>query len=169
MSDTLQRDQVCALAKTSPTKALDKARGIKGPWFRAQALSWVARFTDSNPVGIAALAAKAAAACDDEYERSAVRAWEVAALAERGERAVAKRSLAEALRSARRIQPASSRSEALLLLMQAAFKIDASEARSVHKTLTDLCPASEHWRCKRAIRDADEMIAGKSEAREFFR
>lgn len=84
MSATLQRDQACLLARSDPRKALEKAKSVSEPWFRAQALAWVVRFTDADPREIATLAAKAAAEGADDYQRSAVRAWEVAALGERG-------------------------------------------------------------------------------------
>ena len=79
MSATEQRDQTSEIAKQNPSKALEKARGIRDPWFKAQALSWVARFTDGDSVAIAREAANAASDCDDQYKRTAVRAWEIAA------------------------------------------------------------------------------------------
>ena len=168
MSATLQRDQATALAKTDPKKALEKARSVGEPWFRAQALSWVARFTDGDPGAIAAQAAKAALECDDDYKRSAVRSWEIAALAERDCKSKAKRSLEEAIRLARSVHPPSSRSEAIFSLLQAAFAIGEGEVRTVYSTLVESCPASEHWRCKRAIRDATKMINGQLKPRAFF-
>jgi hypothetical protein len=168
MSATLQRDQAGALAKTNPKKALDKARTVSEPWFRAQALSWVARFTDADPVSVARQASKAASECDDDYKRSAVRSWEVAALAEREFTSEARTALNEALKVARTVQPISSRSEALFHLFQAAFAISDSEAGKVNSILTDTCPADAHWRCKRAIRDAAKMINGELQPRKFF-
>ncbi len=168
MSATLQRDQASALAKTNPKKALEKARSIAEPWFRAQALSWIARFTDGDPVAIAAQAAKAALECDDNYKRSAVRSWEIAALAGRDCKSKAKKSLDEAVQLAKSVQLLSSRSEALFDLFQAAFTIGESEARAVYSILDESCPASEHWRCKRAIRDATHMINGQLKPRDFF-
>lgn len=168
MSATLQRDQASALAKTNPKKALEKARSVSEPWFRAQALSWVARFTDGDPVAIAKQAAKSAAECDDDYKRSAVRAWEIAALAERGFTSEAKRALNQAVKIARTVQPTSSRSEALLDLFQAAFSIDHTEAEKVQLILGETCPPSEHWRCKRANRYAATMVSGENEPRKFY-
>ncbi|MCC7336405.1 MAG: hypothetical protein IT422_15050 [Pirellulaceae bacterium] len=138
------------------------------PWFRAQALSWVARFTDAAPEPIAAQAANAAAACDDDYKKSAVRAWEIAALAERKCHKNAKRALREAVETARQVQPSASRSEALLLLMQAAFMIDRDTAANVGNALTQCCPISDHWRCKRAATHASQMLEGKLEPRKLF-
>jgi hypothetical protein len=168
VSATLQRNHASTLAKSNPKKALDQARKVHEPWFRAQALSWVARFTDGDPVAIASEAARAAQECGDDYGKSAVRAWEVAALAERGSAAEARRSLSEALKLAKSVESMSSRSEALLLLMQAAFRIGRDEAMRAYALLKESCPVEEHSRCKRAVRDAERMISGTQEPRPFF-
>jgi hypothetical protein len=169
MSATLQRDQACALAKSHPKQALAKAKSVSEPWFRAQALSWVARFTDSDPVAVAKLAAKAASECEDDYKRSAVRAWEVAALAERDLPEPAERALKAAVAVAEKVQLASSRSEALLSLFQAAFALGRHRAEWVRERLDATCPESEHWRCKRARKEAGQMLEGESQPRAFFR
>jgi hypothetical protein len=106
--------------------------------------------------------------CDDDYKRSAVRAWEIAALAERKCLTEARNSLREALALAKRIQPPSSRSEALLLLLQAAFRIGPENAAKVYETLKASCHAEEHWRCKRALRDGGMMISEELQPRSFF-
>lgn len=168
MSSNLQRDQASALAKSNPKHALAKAKDVSEPWFRAQALAWVARFTDSDPVATAKLAAKAASECDDDYKRSAVRAWEVAALAERDEPSHAERTLKAAVSVAEGVQPISSRSEALFLLFQAAFFIGRKHAEWVCGRLDATCPEADHWRCKRARGDARQILEGSSEARLFF-
>lgn len=168
MSATNQRDQVSSLAKSNPQKALVQARDIGEPWYRAQALSWVARFTDDDPVSVASEAAKAAKKCEDNYKRSAVRAWEVAALAERDCSLEAQKRLSEALFLTKRVEPISSRSEALLLLLQAAFSIDKKAAEKVYGILQASCPIEENWRCKRAVRDGEKMISGELRPRPFF-
>ena len=168
MSATLQRDHASTLAKSNPKKALAQARKVNEPWSRSQGLSWVARFTDGDPVAVACEAAKAARDCEDDYKRSAVRAWEIAALAERDCTREARKSLSEALAVAKRVEPMSSRSEALLLLFQAAFKISRGEAERVYEILKASCPVDEHWRCKRAVRDGERMLSGKLEPRAFF-
>jgi hypothetical protein len=168
MSATVQRDQAATLAKSNSKKGLAQARRVKEPWFRAQALSWVARFTDGDPIAIASEAAKAAQECEDDYKKSAVRAWEIAALAERACTKEARKSLNDALTLAKRVEPMSSRSESLLLLLQAAFKIGPDEARKVYEILTVSCPVDEHWRCKRAVRDGGKMISGGRPPRRFF-
>ena len=168
MSATLQRDHANTLARSEPKRALDRARKVNKPWFRAQALSWVARFTEGDPVAIAAEAANAATRCEDDYKRSAVRAWEIAALAERGFTSAARASLREALALAKTVEPISSRSEALFLLLQASFTIGRDEANRVYEVLRTSCPVDEHWRTRRAVRDAGKMISGDLAPRPFF-
>lgn len=168
MSATLQRDQATALAKSDPTLALAKAKSVSEPWFRAQALAWVARFTDADPLTLAKMAAKAASECDDDYKRSAVRAWEIAALAERNLVADARKALKAAVRVAENVHLASSRSEALFLLFQAASSISREDAASVLGRLDALCPEEEHWRCRRARRDAHKMMEEGATPRPFF-
>jgi hypothetical protein len=168
VSATLQRNNACTLAKSNPKKALAQARKVNEPWFRAQALSWVARFTDGNPVAIACEAAKAAQECEDDYKKSAVRAWEIAALAERGCAREARKSLSDALALGKCVEPMSSRSEVLLSLLQAAFRINRDEAERVYEILKASCPVNEHWRCKRAVRDGGRMFSGELTPRSFF-
>jgi hypothetical protein len=168
VSAALQRDHASTLAKSNPKKALDQARKVNEPWFRAQALSWVARFTDGDPVAVAAEAAKAARECEDDYKKSAVRAWEIAALAERDCTTEARKSLTEALALGKSVTPISSRSEALFILLQAAFRIGPAQAKKAYEVISASCPADEHWRCKRAVRDGGKMISGELEPRPFF-
>jgi hypothetical protein len=168
MSATNQRDEVEKLAKVNPGDALNKALEIHDPWFRAQALSLVARFTDADPSTIAADAGRAAMECDDDYKRSAVRAWEISALAERGLILQARQVLDEAVALAQTVTPQSSRSEALHLLVQAAFRITRDDAQRAYQVLATSCVADEHWRCKRAIRDGKAMLEGKSQPRQFY-
>lgn len=68
MNATRQRDQVITLAKSDTALALALAREIIDPWFRAQALCWVTRFSASNTLAIASEAARASLECDDSYK-----------------------------------------------------------------------------------------------------
>jgi hypothetical protein len=141
---------------------------VDDPWFRAQGLSWVARFTDGDPVAIACEAAKAAQGCEDGYKKSAVRAWEIAALAERGCVREARKSLSDAVALGKCVEPMSSRSESRFFIHKAAFRIGRDEAEEVYEILRSSCPVDEHWRCKHAVRDGAEMLSGKFEPRPFF-
>lgn len=168
MSATLQRDQAAALAKSFPDKALIKARGIDDPWFRAQALAWVARYTPGKAIAIAREAARAADACDDAYKQTAVRAWEIAALAETGHFIEATKSWKAALAKSREILPLSSRAEALIHLAQAAASIGPTQRDHTTDELIAACGSDTHWRCKRAVRDAAELKQGAQQPRPFF-
>jgi hypothetical protein len=168
MSASLKRDQAIALARVSPGKALVKAKEIGEPWYRAQALSHVGRRVEGDALVVFRMAAKAAAECDDDYKRSAVRAWEIAGLAERQLVAEARKALGAAVKAAEGVLPFSSRSEAIFLLFNAAFAIGREEAGWVLEVLELVCPEGEHWRCRRALRDARVMMDGRSRARDFF-
>jgi hypothetical protein len=134
MTPTQYRDEVAQLAKTDTTKAAEIAEQINGPWFQAQAWSHLARYAD-RPLQFSRKAAKSASLCKDNYQKSAVRAWEIAALAERDYASQARKSLADALNLSETAEPAPSRAEALFLLFQAAFKISIGAARSTLERL----------------------------------
>ena len=166
MTPTGSRDQAATTAKTDLATAAEIAKGIKDPWFQSQAWSHLARYAD-RPLQFSRKAAKSASSCKDDYQKSAVRAWEIAALAERGYLTQADEALTEALELGKIAEPVSSRAEALLLLFQAAFKISVEEARSVAELLNTFCD-SGHWRVRRAKRAAGLMLQGKMRPREFF-
>ncbi|HJT13653.1 MAG TPA: hypothetical protein VJ790_13620 [Dongiaceae bacterium] len=50
MSPTDARDEAIALAKTDTATALVRARAIADPWFRSQAIAWIARFAAAAEV-----------------------------------------------------------------------------------------------------------------------
>src|SRR5688572_5848052 len=134
MTPTRYRDEVVQLAKTNVLKATEVAKKIDDPWFQAQAWSHLARHAD-KPLPFANKAAKSAAQGRDDYQRSAVRAWEIAALGERKLTVQARRSLTEALELAASVIPESSRAEALVLLFHAAFKVSKQDAAAVAEVL----------------------------------
>jgi len=166
MTPTQYRDQVAQLAKTDVAKAAEIAERISDPWFQAQAWSHLARHAD-RPLQFARKAAKSAARAKDDYQRSAVRAWEIAALAECGYNMQSRQSLIESVELAELITPVSSRAESLLLLFQAAFKISKEDAAMVAEILRNSC-SSAHWRAVRARRDATRMLKDEISPREFF-
>jgi hypothetical protein len=166
MSSTHSRDQIAQLAKTDPARAAQIAKKINDPWFQAQAWSHLTRYAD-DPVRFSRKAAKSASETRDDYQRSAVRAWEVAALAERKFHEQARRSLSEAVELAFSVTPVSSRAESLFLLFQAAFKISTEDASKVAEALNASC-ASPDWRAERARKAAVSMLKGEMPPREFF-
>lgn len=166
MTPTRYRDQVAQLAKTDTAKAAEIAKKISDPWFQAQAWSHVARYAD-RPLQFSRKAAKSATHGKDDYQRSAVRAWEIAALAERNYSTQARRSLTEAVELAQTVWQVSSRAEALLLLFQAALKISIEDARRTAEIIQS-ASTSDHWRAKRARKDVKLMLNGEMAPREFF-
>lgn len=168
MSTPHQRDQAFRLAKTEPQKALKIARGITDPWYQSQALAAVTRFTDDNAQTIAKEASKSALKCKDEYQRCAVHAWIIAALAERDLLGEARDMLKLTLRNVPAISSLCSRAEALLLLLNAAASVDDNEERQVYDRLVRDCGTDKHWRCKRAVKDATAIIERARPPRPFF-
>lgn len=80
----------------------------------------------------------------------------------------ARERLSDILATARHIVPASSRSEALLLLLQAGAKIADEDAEKAYEVMKTSCHPEEHWRCKRALRDGAKIIVGELQPRPFF-
>lgn len=165
---TVLRDRSQELAKIDPQAALQLARAIDVSWYRSQALSWIARYSECEAIEIAMEAAAVAASGNDAYQRVAVRAWEIAALAERGLLEEAQRSLKDALVAAQLVEPRASRAEALILLLHAALHIGEAEGNHVFAELVSMCGGNCHWRCKRALRDAHKLCSGETKPRKFF-
>lgn len=162
------RNHAILLAATRPDDALRIARKISEPWFKAQALAHIIMYVDKDQVlKLAKETAKAAAEGDDDYKRSAVRAWEIGALVHRGFINQAIHSLHSAVSVAKKVTPPSSRSEALDTLLGAAFQISERHAREVYDTLKATCPVEEHWRCKRAVRDGLKYFTGALKPRVY--
>lgn len=166
MTPTELRTQVAEFSKKDPATAAAIAAKIGDPWFRAQAWAHLARFGD-DPVGSARNSAEAALECPDDFQRSAVRAWEIVALAERGQLDLARRSLSEAVLTAQRSEPVGSRAEAFVLLFQASFRISHAEMELVAGAFQRSC-ISDHWRVVRALKYFADVLNGETIPRPFF-
>jgi hypothetical protein len=166
MTPTRYRDQVAQLAKVDVEKAVAVTKNISDPWFEAQAWSHLARYAE-KPLLFSKRAAKAAEQTKDDYQRSAVRAWEIAALAERKYSLQARRALTEAVELAVLVTPIGSRAESLLLLLQAAFKISKVDAEMVSDAFEASCTV-KHWRVSRAKKQVALMLSDQMPPREFF-
>ena len=159
MTDSTLRDQVARQARTDPAAALTLARQIPDPWYRTQALAWVARFSpDQAVLPIAAESLHSAASGHDTYQQLAATAWPLRALIERGHHQTAARELQKILARESSITPPSSRSQALFLMLQAVFAL-GSEVRSdlalrLHRIQAD----AGHWRTRRNLLDALAML-----------
>ena len=153
------RDAVTMLVHSDIAAAERRAIAITDPWYRAQALAWVARYAPEDEVTrLARLSLDAAASCDQAYQQAAGAAWIVRALLERGRRDEALLMLEMALHSVPRIAPASSRSEALFLLLQAAFEVGEDVRRSLLFAISEVHDRDAHWRITRNYEDALAML-----------
>jgi len=153
------RDAAIALVHTDIAKAEARAAAVDDPWYRAQALAWVARYAPEHDViRIARRALQAAADCADPYQQAGSTAWVVRALLERGLRDDALTMLELALQSVPRIDRTASRSEALFLLFQAAFAVGEDVRRSLVFALAEAYDADPHWRVERNFLDALRML-----------
>jgi hypothetical protein len=101
------------------------------------------------------------------YKAVAVAAWPLRAMLERGHHEVAKRELARLLESMPRIEPESSRSEALFYLYQAAFPMGDDVRERIARALVELANKEDaHWRTRCNVIDALAMLATASPALE---
>lgn len=148
--------------------ALRIARKIDDPGDRAKALAWVARYTKDDVVEIAREAAQAAKGGTDGFQRSIVRAWEIAALAERGKHRAARIAVEEAVHQTRWASPPGSRAVALSMILQAAVRIDEQAAAVVVKEINAALGDETYWRCKRAVKEARQIMSGEYPPRTFF-
>jgi hypothetical protein len=160
MNPTHERGHAENLAGHDPLKALNLARRVSDPWYRAQALSYVAWRTPEKCVEIAQEAATSAANASTLFERTAVRVWEIEALARCGYESEAINSLEESVESAVQIEPPSARSECLFRLLEASFRFGDSVFQPVYGRLVSSCDPTDHWRCAVNIKRAKQLQAG---------
>ncbi len=154
------RSRVFALARTDSAAAIVLAESIEMPWYRCQAFAAVARFApDVDVETVAGRSLAAAADCGDDYLRAAVAAWPIRALLERDRVAAARAALGIARERAKTAWPASSRAEALILLMRAALAIDAETRESFVEEIAALHGTDGFWRVGRALVDAIGLLA----------
>jgi hypothetical protein len=157
------RDRAAALAKFDASAALREAREVSDPRYRAQALAYVARFAPESEIEpIAEEAFDACRRCPDPYQQAASAAWPLCALVERGAVGRAREALAVVLAEPQRIEPASSRSEALFLLFQACFALGAQSREALARRLVAAHREARHWRSRRNLIDALVMLDGSA-------
>lgn len=140
MSATAERDIACNIAKTDFAKALLLARKVSLPWFRCQALSYVARYApDEQVVPRAEEAIAAAFASTEPYIQVAATAWPLRALIERNQVQKAVTLLPQILTLSPQIEPEISRGDALFLLWEALFPIGGKTRQSMTSALAKSC------------------------------
>lgn len=160
MSATSERDRAISLATTNSQKALALARQVSKPWFRCQALAWVARFApDNEVVKIADEAIAAAFLVEDPYQTVGAAAWPVRALIERGHEQRAVNLLPELLAVCPTIENLVSRLNALFLLWQAVFPLKGDGKKSVLGALVKTCQATNSWQAGYTLRETALILA----------
>lgn len=163
MTATQDRDLVCLLAPSDPVAALAAARRIESPWFRAQALAWVARFAHEDQVALLAAESLAASRLEaDPYRVAGSMSWAIRALIERGCLAASRLAIADALAVLPDVSQPGSRAEACALLWHAAFPGEREARDSVQRAALQLCRAQEHWRAARLHQDIAATLASES-------
>ncbi len=160
MSPTKARDEVCRVARTDNTAALELARQIESPWFGCQALAYVARYApNEHVVEYAEEALRVGRRNDDLFGVVGSSAWVVRALIERNATDLLDKVLAELVETTNQIENMASRSEAVFSLFQSAFPIDSERWKMLFEALMRATEPMLHWRQARNLRDAFLMIA----------
>jgi hypothetical protein len=159
MTPTELRDRAMSLAMADAVAALRLARENPHPWFRAQALAAVARWSDESQLELLAAESLASAeACHDDYQRAAVAAWGIRALLERGRTAAAACALSAARRRALTASPPGSRAEALFNLLQSAWELGSETRCMLVEDLAATHEQDQFWRVSRCLVDALAML-----------
>lgn len=160
LTPTGQRQRAIDLAASDPEQAIAVARAIEDPWFRCQALAYVARYwpDDDFPI-ILREASKAADSQDNWYNRVTVSAWPICAYLERGCQLPAKNLLNRYVKEASNIENMGGRSEALLMLLEAAKPFDRKLWEPVFRALVQATAPALAWRQLRNIRKAAAIVA----------
>ena len=135
-SSTVARDRATRLAAKGDPSALELARQVKDPWFRSQALAWVARYGPEATLDRTLdEALRAAAQATDPYQVVGASAWAVRAMVERGRTSRLADAVGSVLHAARRIEHPVRRLDALFLVWQAALPAGAGALQNVQKFL----------------------------------
>ena len=156
---TQARDRAIRLAKTDTAAALGVADEIEEPWFRAQALAFIARFEEQyGHRAILASARRASLEAEDPYVVVGSAAWWLRAWIERGAPEVACAELPALLGASRKIANPVSRLDALYLVFQAVFDLDPAR-RAVLEALLAACAAADSWKAGRCQSEVARMRA----------
>jgi hypothetical protein len=147
-------------AQSDNEHALKLARKIDDPWYRTQALAWVARYAPIGKVeGLAKEALETAAEQADPYKVVAASAWPVRALIERERGEVAEEAIVRLLDLSERIDHPVSRLEALFLLWEAVYLLGDGMRRQVQDKLVAACRAADSWKAGDRLAWAATILA----------
>jgi hypothetical protein len=157
MASVHGRAEVDRIAPTDPARAIALARTIPDAWYRAQALSSVARHVRESSVGCTVGEAIAAAYdCSDAYNTVAVMSWPLRAAWSRGRQAYARGELDRVLRLAPEVEPLASRIFALDCLWSGCNAADETFAEPIWQMILALRNPDRHWRAARLYRHIAE-------------
>ena len=151
------RAEVSRIAPSDPAKALALAHAVPDAWYRAQALSCVAKHAQrSSVLRILNEAVAAAYAGSDAYNTVAVMSWPLEAAWRRGHREFAQRELEKVLLLVPEVEPRASRAFALQCLWGGCYAADEEFAEPVWQAIRTLCNPDHHWRAARLFRHIAE-------------
>jgi hypothetical protein len=159
MSLARERDHATILARTDPHAAAAVAERIDDPWYRAQALAAVVRFSPDRDIKrFFAHARKASEAATDPYLRLGSSAWWLRALVERGRVDEVGREVSALLGIVPTIPNPVNRIDGLFLVLQAVFAVPEAR-RAVLDALIAAGRAANSWKAGERLRDAALMVA----------
>jgi len=162
---TRLRDKACDLAPGNPEEAYKLAETITEPWYKGQALAYVARYCDNAHVTVRAREAmEAFAASSDVYDAVAGAAWPIRALIERDCLGEAGEVLDKALARAASIDKNVRKADAVFHLFEAA-SIVPEFADSLIDVVVDACMNARSWRGPMLLKRALLIHASVSPAR----
>ncbi|WP_145085167.1 hypothetical protein [Aureliella helgolandensis] len=134
------------------------ARDITEVRERIQSLGWVARYAPSTEISrVVAIATKSAGTSSDFYADTMALAWPLRALHETGNGDAIPPLLKTALSLSADVHPASSRAEALSLLIHAVLPDGLRTAEPAIGTLKSVASDS-HWRVVRSLIDTALLV-----------
>lgn len=147
-------------AQSDNEHALKLARKIDDPWYRTQALAWVARYAPNGKIEkLGREALDSASEQVDPYKVVAASAWPVRALIERDLGEVAEEAIVRLLDLSERIDHPVSRLEALFLLWEAVYLLGDGMRRQVRDKLVAACRAADSWKAGDRLSWAATILA----------
>ena len=166
MTPTEARDGAIERAKADTPAALALARAIDDPWFRSQAMAWIARFASETELpAILNEARESSWAATDKYKVVGSSAWRLRAMIERDKPDGAAAEMPELLSCAAEIDHPVSRLEALFLLFESIFEVERAR-RGTLDALIAASLAAMSWKSGFWLREAALMLASAGYADE---
>lgn len=163
MSSTQQRDLAIQKAKYNSEQAYKLALKISDHWYCAQALSWIARYSNDEDFDkFIQQAFKASFGNSDPYKVVGSSAWVIRSLVERKKYKYIDTNLTKLRQVSSTIYNPVSRGDALFLLFQGIFTIENQFEQLVLKDLLLACQNMNSWKKPLIIRDTALIMANKN-------